>query len=441
MKRLPWISILITIVWFLLYFGFLNELGPEEKRRVLLALGGKARSQVLDGGQTWRLLSSAFLHHSSFHLWSNVAGLFVLGVFLEKHVERVSLLCLTLVSTAIAMGDDVLIHDGVTVGGSVMVFSWAGAVLGHVFKEKKIKKHLPMIVSLGLYLSVAFWIGSKVVHIAHRTHLVALCLGFVLGMQLDTHSQRLTRGKLVLSFFALLAMVGLWLGQHNLVAHSKNTQRVAIGNAGLVLQIPAFWDVYQGDDSVTITNATDVLLWAGCVTEQKPPVLEQVIRQFLTDQLYLPQVFGVADDIKFRPARPFSTNEGRALSGYQVPFSFVGNQGHYEGLYHVWVFGLTRCSVVSTSWSHINGYAETLLQELLSSMAIESVLPSPNSEDYGSLFGCNSDGLQLGRKDGLPKVGDCSGANVRASKGCLLPYACQGSLRVSQEHQAGPRMG
>ena len=401
MKRLPWISLLITLSWVILFYGFLNDLGPEEKRRTLLWLGAKARAPVLDGGETWRLLSSAFLHHGTFHLWSNCAGVLVIGMFLEKQVSRLSLLSLTFVATVIAMGDDLLLHEGVTVGGSVVVFAWAGSVFGYSYKEKKVMANLPILLALASYLSVTLWIGSQVVHIAHRTHLIALCLGFVLGLKLTNDAD--THRKPFLAFFALILSIGLLLGQNSLGQYRELNQKITVANAGLTLAVPIFWDVKTDNDVVMITNATDVMLWANCVTDQKPPVLENVIRQFLTDQLYLPQVFSVAEDIKFKPARSFMAKSGRPLEGYQVPFSFLGQQGHYDGLYHVWIFGLTRCSLVSTSWRYLDSSSEYLLGRVLESIHIETVLPQITEEDFDSLFLATQQAYALGEFDSYQK--------------------------------------
>ena len=47
---------------------------------MLLTLGAHARAPVLEHGEVWRLLAASFLHHSTFHLWSNVAGLLIIGL-------------------------------------------------------------------------------------------------------------------------------------------------------------------------------------------------------------------------------------------------------------------------------------------------------------------------------------------------------------------------
>ncbi len=401
MKRFPWVTILIALSWVVLFYGFLNALGPEEKRLALLSLGAKARAPVLDGGETWRLLSSAFLHHSTFHLWSNCAGVLVLGIFLEKQVSRLSLLSLTFVTTVVAMGDDVLLHDGVTVGGSVIVFAWAGSALGYTYKEKKFIANLPIMLALAAYLSVTLWIGSQVTHIAHRTHLIALCLGFVLGLKLisDTQKEKMP----FLAFFALLLAIGLLLGQNSVGQYRDVTKKITVADVGLTLDVPMFWDVSEANGLVKITNATDVMLWATCVTEQKPPVLENVIRQFLTEQLYLPQIFSEADDIKFQPARSFVSRSGRHLEGYQVPFSFLGTHGHYDGLYHVWIFGLTRCSLVSTAWRHLDVNSEYLLGQTLDSARIDTVLPQVVKEDFDSLLAVTQQAYELGEFESYNK--------------------------------------
>jgi rhomboid protease GluP len=382
--RFPWLTLSIAVIWVGLYYGFLNDLSPESKRHALLLLGGKARAHVLDGGETWRLLSSAFLHHSSFHLWSNVAGLMALGIYLENQVHRLEWFALTLIVTTVAMGDDLWWHEGITVGGSVIVFAWAGSLFGFAFKRKRVFANLPMLMALTAYLAAALWIGSQMSNIAHRTHLIALCLGFVLGMQLQMRQEKITRP--ILAIFSLLVLVFLFMGQDALRDYRSKTQSVKIVEMGLRMEIPTFWDIFEEADQIRITNATDVVLWGHCQVEQHPPSPERVIEQFLTDQLFLPQVFGVANDIKFKPARVFQSQEGRELEGYQVPFSFVGTQGHYDGLYHLWVFGLTRCVVVSTSWSKLEPVSNMLLQEVLSSMHIESIIePLPNGNYFDQL--------------------------------------------------------
>jgi len=81
-SQFPHVSTAIGAVCVLLFF----LAGGFEQRAahgVLLSVGGNSALSI-EGGQPWRLFTSAFLHVTSTHLIVNMMSLFVLGTFLEK---------------------------------------------------------------------------------------------------------------------------------------------------------------------------------------------------------------------------------------------------------------------------------------------------------------------------------------------------------------------
>ncbi|GEM_PF-6716439 len=352
MKRpLPLLTALLIFAWISIYYYLLDGLGLEDKRQMLMALGAHARAPILENGEVWRLLSSTLLHHSVFHLWSNVAGLLIIGFFLEPQVNRISFLALTFLSAIVPMGDAVFLTEGIMVGGSVIVYGWAGAAFGFGFKNKTLLKQWPFLLALMVYLCATLWIGAHLSSVAHRPHVIALALGFVAGHQMfNLHTQRWLSGLNVASAALAVMMV---LCVEPLREQALKEREITFNQTGLHLSLPSFWSFSREGERLEASNGTDAVFWAFCEEESKPQEVDAVVADFLSGQLLWPQTFGDVSDVKFEIGQPNFVPKSEGLrEGVRIPFSFVGTQGGYEGDLRVWVFGLYRCSLVSSRWRY-----------------------------------------------------------------------------------------
>lgn len=91
----------------------------------LIALGGLDHGRILQGGEWYRLFSSAFLHADVVHLLLNSIALFVIGAFLERTIARWLLLALFIVG---ALGGSLLSLS--LNSPSVISVGASGAIMG-----------------------------------------------------------------------------------------------------------------------------------------------------------------------------------------------------------------------------------------------------------------------------------------------------------------------
>lgn len=104
--------------------GLIATLFQRLPSGAVVATGG------VDGGEYYRLVSSAFLHDGLFHIGFNMYALWILGGFLERSLGRSRFVSLY-VASMLAGGFGVLLVDPlqITVGASGAVFGLMGAML------------------------------------------------------------------------------------------------------------------------------------------------------------------------------------------------------------------------------------------------------------------------------------------------------------------------
>ncbi|RAJ73964.1 rhomboid protease GluP [Chitinophaga dinghuensis] len=169
------------IVFFVMVFSGLNIWSGNPD--TLLHAGGNYWPYTIDLHQYWRLLTSMFLHGGLWHLFTNMLGLFMAGLFLEP-VIRGPRMCLVYFCTGI-MSDfaSIWFHkDTLSVGASGGIFGIYGAFLALLTTtvyRPTIRKPLLAFIALfvGLNIILAFFSGG----IDNIAHLTGFCIGILLG--------------------------------------------------------------------------------------------------------------------------------------------------------------------------------------------------------------------------------------------------------------------
>jgi rhomboid protease GluP len=131
-------------------------------------------------GETWRLLSSMFLHAGITHLALNMLSLYFLGSFVEVALGRGRFFALYLLS-GISGGLAYLYFGGFgapAVGASGAIFGLLGGILGYSLGRGTFSWQNPLIRQL---LALNLYLGFSIPNISITAHLGGLAGGFAFG--------------------------------------------------------------------------------------------------------------------------------------------------------------------------------------------------------------------------------------------------------------------
>jgi rhomboid protease GluP len=149
-------------------------------------------------GESWRLVSSVFLHSGITHLGFNMLSLYFLGSFVEEAFGRSRFLALYLLS-GVSGGLAYLYFGGfnqAAVGASGAIFGLLGGVLGYSLRRGTFSWQNPLIRQLLILLALNLYLGFSVPNISNTAHLGGLAGGLAFGwlMAPTTYSRKRLRG-------------------------------------------------------------------------------------------------------------------------------------------------------------------------------------------------------------------------------------------------------
>lgn len=152
----------------------------------LLELYGANYKEVTLFGQPWRLLSAAFLHADVLHLFFNMYGIMICGIYLEPLLGKWRYL-LVYLSCAVVAGLGSLWWYDITpsIGASGALFG----LFGFIF-TLLLRRFLPpgerraLLISIGIYIALRLSLIFFVSRIDHAAHISGLLTGMLLGVLL-----------------------------------------------------------------------------------------------------------------------------------------------------------------------------------------------------------------------------------------------------------------
>ncbi|NHJ26119.1 MAG: rhomboid family intramembrane serine protease, partial [Candidatus Lokiarchaeota archaeon] len=128
--------------------------------------------------EIWRLFTAMFIHGDLIHLFSNMFGLFLFGVFVESFFSRKDFLLIYFVSGLLGNIFSLFLLPSyiISFGASGAVFGLIGASLIIVIKER----YTPLIF-ISLVYVLYFLVSSFTPGINYFAHIFGLIGGLLLG--------------------------------------------------------------------------------------------------------------------------------------------------------------------------------------------------------------------------------------------------------------------
>ncbi len=152
-----WISYLL-IGLNVLVFLLMSLAGGSTNEDVLIRFGAKVDS-LIQAGQVWRLLTSAFIHIGILHLAFNMYALWIVGPLTEKMFGHRRFLIIYLLSAIGGSTASYLFSPALSAGASGAIFGLFGALLVHSWQRPQLWKsglgmNLLVVIGINLFLGI-----------------------------------------------------------------------------------------------------------------------------------------------------------------------------------------------------------------------------------------------------------------------------------------------
>lgn len=151
----------------------------------LVALGANERTAVL-AGQSWRLLTSMFLHGGFLHLVLNAWALYQLGTLFESWLGSIRMLVTYFVTGIAGSLASIAWTQGPSVGASGAIFGLLGALIAFLLRRRgELSPAGKAILSqLVMWAVINVFFGFSTPGIDNAAHLGGCAAGFLLGLLL-----------------------------------------------------------------------------------------------------------------------------------------------------------------------------------------------------------------------------------------------------------------
>lgn len=196
------IIILICIVMFILMY----ILGSGSNDSYTLLVFGANYGPLVQAGQIWRLLTSAFLHIGILHLIVNMYSLFIIGSQVETFMGKWKFLGIYLISAISGSLMSIVFHTSISAGASGAIFGLMGSLLyfGYHYRlylNDALRNQIIPIIFLNLL------IGFMSSGIDNAAHIGGLIGGYLVTMALGVEGKS-AKKDMINGWIVLLLYLG-----------------------------------------------------------------------------------------------------------------------------------------------------------------------------------------------------------------------------------------
>jgi rhomboid protease GluP len=315
--RFPWLTAVLVVLQVVLYFGIAGAqrilaLDP------LIQAGAKMQPNILELGETWRLLTANLLHRDILHLLFNMFFLFNVGGTIENAYrlqDYVLILVASAVATTIA---STFLSMSPSVGASGMVLGLFGSasVFGYKYSDilpARYKRYFGgAVLPYALFI---LYVGLASKDTDNWGHLGGMVGGLAVTVFLDPKLLHVGRGPEppLVRFSPLLGTVGIViavLAAGPLIrAAGPEYREIADSKSGVRFVYPSRWRGFDENHlGYDATWGNTLGVGIGVSAEQRtthPWTIEDVRRRFVEGELRTREREGDITSVEVVDERPF----------------------------------------------------------------------------------------------------------------------------------------
>lgn len=201
-----YILILVNILMFILMYVFGSG---SEDNLTLLSFGANNRFFVLELGEYYRLVTSAFLHIGIFHLIVNMLSLYIIGSQVENFFGKIKYLLIYFGSAILGNLLSICFFDGISAGASGAIFGLLGAILYfgwhyRLYLGNVVKSQIIPIIILNLLLG---FFTPGIDNGAHIGGLIGgIFVSMICGIKYKTNNSQRIHGIILTTIFLAFIM-------------------------------------------------------------------------------------------------------------------------------------------------------------------------------------------------------------------------------------------
>jgi membrane associated rhomboid family serine protease/cytochrome c-type biogenesis protein CcmH/NrfG len=425
LSQFPYFTLLLCLAQIAL---FLSLAGPNRFIALdpLIDAGAKVRPNILELGETWRLLTANVLHRDILHLLFNSFFLFNLGGSIENAFRLRDYVWILVVSALFTTGLSTVMSTTPSVGASGMILGLFGAasVFGYKYGSLLPRRYRHYFGSAVLpYAIFILYVGLATTDTDNWGHLGGLMGGLLATLPLQPRllvEDRDDAGVLARygSVAATAAVLGLVLGLGPVLRSVGVVfEPIRDARSGIAFVYPSYWE--SGENHlgyVAKGNALGTSIGVRAETRSSEPYTMREVRTwFVEGELGRLEREGIIAGVVVEEERPFVLPGGRALeirvrlesrAGAQVTRNIVVERGYYR---YAIVFSAPE------RWSA--AYAPLLdrLEEQLSLVEPDALQDARTAAERFS--GMTSAHVGLGNE--LARIGDVDGAREAYERGLI----------------------
>lgn len=346
--RFPFVTTGLCLLQVILFFGIAGSariiaLDP------LIDAGAKMHPNILELGETWRLLTANVLHRDRMHLLFNMFFLFNVGGTIENAYRLRDYLLILLASAIGTTIFSTFMSSLPSVGASGMVLGLFGSasVFGYKYGEILPSRYRRYFGGAVLpYALFILYVGLATRDTDNWGHLGGLLAGLLVTIPLEPKLLHLGRPPTFFaryaSVLAAVAIVALVLGLGPIVRGMGPSYRAfEEEESGIRFSYPARWTFGENHLGYAAAgNALGVSIGVRAERRTTHPIrVEAVRRRFLEDELARRENSGDIAAVQVLSERPFLIDGGEAVelviavdsrAGPQLTKNVLIARGHYS---------------------------------------------------------------------------------------------------------------
>lgn len=349
LDRFPVATSVLVLAQLLIYFGIAG-LSSSVQLDPLIDAGAKSQPNILELGETWRLLAANFLHRDIIHVVGNMFFLFNIGGAIENAYRLEDYVLILIVSALATTVLSTLMSAAPSVGFSGAVFGVMGAasVFGYKYSDilpERYRKYFGgAVLTYALFI---LYVGVAAKDVDNWGHLGGMLAGALVALPLEPRLLHFGKKRTtpLREHASALVVVGLVLATLatgpllRLLPHRLETFDAI--DSSIRVAYPPSWSVgvnHVGYPSWGNTLGASV----GVRAERRsthPATLREVRERFFEVELKERERDGVITNVRVVDERPVILDGGRAIelritlesrAGLQITRNILIERGYYS---------------------------------------------------------------------------------------------------------------